>query len=408
MPPITLGFVEHDHGGESLHPDDISLADDIPHKVGGRPLWLRRDSPLESDRVSCKRCGDVMSMLVQLYTPDDAIRHAFHRMLYLFACKNGTCKSFKIFRSQLPEDNPHWPVNNPPSANPAPLCHTCGLKGSKICTGCRAVHYCSKQHQAFDWKFGKHDTSCGALSTTTAPRRTPKQSGFSEWEIVTEPEPSAMAAATLDDVTGNLSGIEMSDPIADGEEVDPEDDRLAEDTEVDVDPAFLKFQKRVARESEQVIRWDRDGADVAVSMDVDGEEDDDEPEVAKEEAGVDRVLWASDSDKPDWELDVGGCRHCGKPRLFEFQVMPQLLNHLAIDHASPTAFDFGIIVVFTCLDRCQPTDAQGVPLPYMEEAAIHQSFSERGLNDRMRHVGMGTQDVEVEQPQRQEAIDEED
>ncbi|TPX76658.1 hypothetical protein CcCBS67573_g02068 [Chytriomyces confervae] len=333
---ITLGFVETDpSSGGSLHPDTISDAEDIPHKVGGRPLWLRRTQPMDAERVTCTKCSSVMVPLVQLYTPDDSVKEAYLRMVYLYASSNA------------------FEAN---SLNPT-------LSGR--------MHPNQKLH------FFAH---CGTdtRSNTQSNNSNSNAALFNELEIVTEPEPAADAdAIAVAAMEKRAEGADMLEPLKEGEEVlDVLDDRNATETVVDVDDAFLGFQTRVEREPEQVIRWVRDAGDDDVDEE-DGEEDE-----------GDAVLWASDLEKPDFAKDVGCCRYCLKQRTFEFQVMPQLLNHLHIDHASDKAFDFGIIVVFTCPDRCQPVE-NGVEVAYMDEAVFHQNFSVKGLNDRMRQMGMG-------------------
>jgi pre-rRNA-processing protein TSR4 len=46
------------------------------------------------------------------------------------------------------------------------------------------------------------------------------------------------------------------------------------------------------------------------------------------------------------------CACCGASRRFEFQVMPQLLNHLGVDAADPKAPDWGTIAVYSCSKSC--------------------------------------------------------
>ncbi|KAJ3084128.1 60S ribosomal protein L3 [Rhizoclosmatium hyalinum] len=382
---VALGYIERN--SDSLHPDAITNADDIPHKVGGRPTWLHRNSPLDVEHVTCSKCQSIMPMLVQLYTPDDEVPEAYFRMVYLFACKNGTCKSFKCFRSQLPESNTHWSQNAVLSKS-APVCQICGLKGSKVCTGCKAVNYCSKAHQAVAWKLGKHSTTCGTDFQTTigdaAWEAIKKEVEFNELEIVTEVEPTEKEAAAskmnVMDVESQLGGANLNMTEQEQEEAD-EDIRDAPDTEVDVDDAFLKFQKRIEREPQQVLRWARrrleDEEDVMEDADDDEEETDHQ------------VLWVSEQDKPKQDSDIGVCSYCQKPREFEFQIMPTLLTYLTIDHASDKAFDFGTVAIYSCPDHCQPVDTTGVPLPYMPEVAFHQNFSANGLNDRIKNVLLG-------------------
>lgn len=66
------------------------------------------------------------------------------------------------------------------------------------------------------------------------------------------------------------------------------------------DPTLLSFRKRVEREPEQVVRYDLEG----------------EP------------LWIGEP-RPG-ATDIPVCEHCGRQRVFECQLMPQLLNSLEV------------------------------------------------------------------------------
>ncbi|KAJ3391176.1 60S ribosomal protein L3 [Entophlyctis sp. JEL0112] len=306
-------------------PESILSADDIPHKcdkVGGQPIWLRRTDPLDADSVVCPKCQAIMSLLIQLYTPDDRIAVAFHRMLYVFACKNGQCKSFKCFRTQLPEDNPHWRSNNSQrdevnSQPPTHTCQICALKGTKTCGRCKSARYCSKQHQTIAWTTADHKSVCSPDARSHAiPEklrlRVRDAVEFPEAEIVTEPEPDASAtlgglgngAVTLTESPTSFSG--QADGV-EKEEAD-EDIRDAPDTAVAVDDAFMTFQARLAREPAQVLRWARnDGSELDMAVDKEDDEDDS------------LVLWVSDANKPVVGVDVPACRFCNQPRVFELQ-----------------------------------------------------------------------------------------
>ena len=230
-----------------------------------------------------------MPLLLQLYTPSDENSSSFFRVVYLFACKNGICHkrepsgAFKCLRSQLEEVNTIWKYEESsmvdvegtfvPSCALASTCIVCGLAGLKCCGTCKSVYYCSKEHQLLDWTVGHHKTRCCSTApVVNQPRmeeieKVRAKVLFPEWEIVTEDEPDK---DTLVETTKglNVKVIEGSDTNRlgdddidrngeeDGKENENEDEGFddMEETKVDVDKAFLKFQKRMNMEPSQVIR----------------------------------------------------------------------------------------------------------------------------------------------------------
>ena len=153
-----------------------------------------------------------------------------------------------------------------------------------------------------------------------------------------------------------LNSILILSPL-DEELVFP-DDEIAEDSEVDVDKAFLKFQKKISREPEQVLRYAR---------------------VSYEPEGSDpQPLWASNEGKPNEATDIGPCAACGGRRTFELQVMPQLLNSLGIVHSDPDAIDWGTLLVYSCIANCSSADKF-----YHKEAIWRQMFAEKGMRLRL-------------------------
>ncbi|KAI8907474.1 programmed cell death protein 2 [Powellomyces hirtus] len=363
MSAVQLGFAE---------PLDEPLTytiDDFPNKIGGKPFWLNPEKVLKGDDLKCGVCEKTMVLLLQFYTPEDEPIEAYHRVLYLFCCMNGTCHKtrwrdcFKAFRSQLPQINPYFnPMEGTPAIEiKARLCHLCGLDGSKQCARCKTTRYCSREHQLLDWNLGTHKAQCTGTATASSVSSAIKNVLFPEYELVSEDEPGAdKPSADDDDVSGDEDEDEHADAaletkLANVQIEEPDANEKYEDTDVDVDKAFLRFQKRILREPEQVVRYSR------VSY-VDGH--DLEP------------LFVSDIGKPAAE-DITPCPHCNGRRTFEFQAMPQLLNFLNIDHYSADALDWGTVIVYSCLANCQPADGQ----PYMEEIVWRQMFSEHGMGD---------------------------
>ncbi|KAF9363021.1 programmed cell death protein, partial [Mortierella sp. NVP85] len=131
----------------------------------------------------------------------------------------------------------------------------------------------------------------------------------------------------------------------------PVGDEVYENTKTDIDAAFLTFQKRIALYPEQILRYARM-----------------EYELTNPEP-----LYVSDIGIPKPE-DIPPCPDCGRERTFEFQILPQMLNHLAIDHSSTDALDFGTVLVYSCKDNCHVEGKY-----YQHEVALVQHFSEDGM-----------------------------
>ncbi|KAJ3165939.1 Programmed cell death protein 2 [Geranomyces variabilis] len=364
MPAVQLGFAEQPEDG----PLSFSIGD-FPDKIGGRPFWLNPRHAAKAEDVTCGVCEKAMALLLQFYTPEDE-PEAYHRVLYLFCCRNGACHRtrwkdcFKAFRSQLPEFNPYYNPSEGEAlcAVKARLCQMCGLDGSKQCARCQNAPYCSRDHQILDWTQGPHKEVCAASASgasATPTRKTPTVL-FPEFELVSEEEQGYEASAANDDGSDHddeedLAGSELTPELQKIkiDEADTHED--IEETEVDVDKAFLRFQKRILKEPEQVVRYAR---------------------VSYADGPHPEPLWVSDNGKIA-QSDVPQCPHCNGPRVFEFQVMPQLLNVLEINHYTADALDWGTVAVYSCIANCRPSDERA----YVEEFVWRQMFSEHGMGD---------------------------
>jgi len=259
-----------------------------------------------------------------------------------------SCRSLKVFRSQLPEEHPELV--------PAPLCRVCGLLGDKSCSKCSSAKYCSKEHQTLDWVAG-HKEACGNEQFSA-------HGTFPEFVMESDEEPGKDAETDGYEVDALKAQLGLT--MVDGEEVDDDLDMdNVEETEVGVDDAFLSFQRRISRESGQVMRYARTQYSVSDNL-----HDEDEEELADHEP-----LWCSSKGKPS---SIPDCAHCNAPRTFEFQVMPQLVEKLNqamnISSADDNALDWGGLYIFSCEKNCQPANVE-----YMEEFIWKQDFSEDGV-----------------------------
>ncbi|KAK3863573.1 hypothetical protein Pcinc_030669 [Petrolisthes cinctipes] len=326
----------------------------FPSKVGGHPAWLALKDLPSSEELTCLRCNKPLIFLCQLYAPFHHKEECFHRTVFVFVCRDSGCcqdndsSNIRVFRCQLPRDNEFYPYEPPKEEKPESdgpcagdfnnLCRICGALGPKVCGGCKMARYCSKEHQALDWKSG-HKAECkdpGSLSKTS-----PFSSKFlfPEFEVELEPEELEAGREKSDEEVMK----EYQDLLRSGQVTHQDDDDS--DTEVDLvnmasketDKQFQKFRTRIKEFPDQVVRYDR------------GRE----------------PLWVSSENHP---MEVPPCPHCGEPRQFEFQVMPQLLVHLKVDNMGHS-IDWGTVLIYSCQESCKATR------PYVEEIAYKQDYS---------------------------------
>ncbi|XP_020369655.1 programmed cell death protein 2 [Rhincodon typus] len=313
--PVELGFVE------PAAPARL-LSSQFPSKVGGRPAWLSLQLP-GPERLRCGGCARPMVFLLQVYAPRD---RAFHRALLLFCCALPSCprRRFAVFRSQLGRINEFYPPEPEPEAEAEPrprpglrLCRVCGASGPKSCSRCRWAHYCGKEHQSLDWRAG-HREACGQALGEADGGLSSLNILFPEFELVMELEDSE--DQELENVTC-VEPLVAADHDCLSEGIDQGELEAMAKHESKEDRIFAKFKRRIALAPDQVLRYCRGGS----------------------------PLWVSEDNVPS-DADIPSCA-CGAKREFEFQVMPQLLNHLKVDSLGES-LDWGTLVVFTCEQNC--------------------------------------------------------
>ncbi|KAL1929969.1 hypothetical protein VTP01DRAFT_1123 [Rhizomucor pusillus] len=350
-------------------PETPLTADTFPSKSGGKPAWLNPEHILDVDKARCGVCEQPLALLVQLYTPEDQPEEAFHRTVYVFCCKDGAClkadwkKCFKVYRSQLPRDNPYYPPTQddesdnddvaidftPKKFTPPPQCVICGLSAPKTCGRCHTPHYCSRQHQMVDWNMCRHKEFCNkdmSKDEMETVERLRRGRIFAEKEIVNEPEGLGQDGKEEEAQKAHAQEQQASESNA----LALRGDEAYENSKVDVDEAFLKFHIRIGLYPDQVIRYER----VEYNM------PDREP------------LWVQEGQKPSVIPD---CERCGGPRTFEFQILSTLLNFLGISHIAVDSLDWGSLYIYTCKRNC-PVGSD----IFAEEYLWKQDFSADGMN----------------------------
>ncbi|KAH9504649.1 Programmed cell death protein 2 [Bulinus truncatus] len=334
---VKLGFIEED--------TDLRLLNShfFPSKVGGKPSWLSLNSLPDSEEIQCVKCKGIMIFLMQVYAPLQIRDDTFHRAVFVFVCPKATCSSpddgssFKVFRSQLPLLNNFY-SSDPPceelstgenmdcfpnAAKLQSLCCVCGIKGNKKCSQCKRTSYCSKEHQLFDWKTG-HKQTC--TQDKTKDSKSASTILFKEFELVTEDEEysegdsnnSKSEEERLMEYEQLIRSPELQG--LDGK-FQAEDLEKSATAETEDDRVFLKFKRRIEPEPSQVLRYEQGGI----------------------------PLWVSSDHQPS-SSDIPDCS-CGAQRIFEFQVMPQLLNYLSVDSLEHS-LDWGTLCIYTCKNSC--------------------------------------------------------
>ncbi|XP_013366351.1 PREDICTED: programmed cell death protein 2 [Chinchilla lanigera] len=333
---VELGFAEE-------APAWRLRSEQFPSKVGGRPAWLSAAGLPGPAALACSRCGRPLAFLLQVYAPLPGRADAFHRSLFLFCCREPPCcAGLRVFRNQLPRKNEFYSFE-PPSENRPPdagesvclqlqsgthLCRVCGCLAPKTCSRCHQAHYCSKEHQTIDWRLVHKQTCTQDQVDHTVPDH---NFLFPEFEIVIETEDEIMPEVVEKEEDSDI--VESM-----GETPEEELDSMAKH-ESREDNIFQKFKTHIAHEPEQILRYGR---------------------------GIEPI-WISGKNIPQ-DKDIPDCP-CGAKRIFEFQVMPQLLNHLKADRLGKSV-DWGVLAVFTCAESCSLGSG------YMEEFVWKQDVAD--------------------------------
>ncbi|KAL3693496.1 hypothetical protein R1sor_007147 [Riccia sorocarpa] len=343
----------------------------FPSKAGGAPAWLDPLNVPRAKQGSCGICDKPLQFVLQVYAPVDDDETAFHRTLYVFMCTSLAClqqdlnqqgrkekrkRSIKILRNQLPRRNNFYSSEAPktdgseaPLSAGAPLCSWCGTwKGDKICGGCKQTRYCSQTHQMDHWR-GSHASVCREAQEKLMARESSANTSSSLDVEVTNSPCTAHPANTnlwpefelIVDENGEDED-EASDGSLDGrdrvgrllseyentrrlgrEQFSSKDVQEVEETSAEVQH-WAAFQVHVSKTPEQVI-WYLRSADA-------------------------KPLWPRLDCQPKAN-DIPVCSRCGGERIFEFQILPQLLYFFKIKD-DPDSLDWGTIAVYSCGKSC--------------------------------------------------------
>ncbi|XP_077997124.1 programmed cell death protein 2-like isoform X2 [Glandiceps talaboti] len=252
--------------------------------------------------------------------------------------------------AQLPRSNKYYGYEPPeekessgqiwPTDFDEPMCVMCGSKGPKRCGKCHKVAYCGRDHQKIDWKSGHKKVCCKEGSKSSNSMLL-----FPEYEVVTESEdykPAQTEKSEEEKMKEYSKFVETEKGETMMKNKDMTEGELDKMAAQEEDVQFQIFRERIRHEPEQILRYQRGG----------------EP------------LWVSSQHIPK-DDDIQVCK-CGAPRIFEFQILPQLLNHLKVDSLA-ASIDWGTLAIYTCSASC---DLDPV---YHQEFVWKQDYTDQSI-----------------------------
>ncbi|VDB88595.1 unnamed protein product [Peniophora sp. CBMAI 1063] len=335
------------------------LLDAAVSRIGGKPAFLSPDIPFTSS--SCKNCNHPMELLVQMWCPfEDS---AYDRALYVWGCARGACQrregAVRAWRGlRLNEEYAAKLARKKKARTPAPA----PPLEPKSKTNPFAMGGAAAASSPFGGGLGAQlfgdapEESVPASAPVDAtPNELVEDDGAASDAESTSSASSlvvALASTTLDDSPWTdapayapqyLSTMsEYITPPKEKKAAKANEDALADEQDakgtwtaekyensLDTDRVFDRFNARVAAEAEQCVRYELGGTPLPFATD----------DVFKklfpasgQKTGVVQVTGAAfaagvDDERRSYDLaSVPACSSCGGRRVFECQLMPNLIN----------------------------------------------------------------------------------
>ncbi|KAI9314220.1 programmed cell death protein 2 [Dichotomocladium elegans] len=349
-------------------------------KIGGVPIWLDPERPPSPEILTCKICKKPKYLIFQGYAPLN--NSAYHRVIYVWGCNNRGCMrkegSFSVLRSHLvdPEylaaqkrkeeekrkkEELRKQQASPFGAGGFQLGDLWGAAPTSMMQNTMPTFASMASKTADSSKKDPLAESLAKMSLNATPRTViPPEAivSFPAVNLWIDEEDLTNLANMGIDMSRYQHYVDMENELLESAADEEWSGEAYEKQHLPrgVDKLFKKFMERVECEPSQCVRYEMGGT----------------------------PLLYHQLQKPPQAM-AGRCNHCGAPRIFELQLMPNILSVLPVsDYASTGSTDgqnkrinswdvgmeFGTVLVFVCEKDCHP-DSMELP-SHVEEYAIVQ------------------------------------
>ncbi|CDO73246.1 hypothetical protein BN946_scf185008.g8 [Trametes cinnabarina] len=358
--------------------DDAVLMDPTVSRIGGHPSFLATPHPPTS-HATCPNCSRPMELLIQIWCPLNESPN--DRVLFVWGCANGSCqrkqgsvrawRELRFNRKYAEKLERKLARREQKELEAAKAAAAEAAKKSQPKSNPFALGAAASAPNPFGLGsqiFGGSDaapdeaTQPGVQTESAAHDRSTDGDSGSETESDTEDDTddalvAGMQSASLDDSPWKaapaypplyLSTVAEYLPpppkvkVPAGATLDPDDDRAPKgkdggssqwdfegyENSFDVDQAFERFSRRVSYEGEQCLRYERGGTPLPYASDKVFDQLFPLPPAPPTPVTKGEFMVMPPRKRTFAPESVPRCPHCRSRRVFECQLMPNLINVL--------------------------------------------------------------------------------
>ncbi|CAF0837800.1 unnamed protein product [Didymodactylos carnosus] len=381
---VLLGFIDEPNGS-----GDDDTSDWTVSRIGGTPAYPDQliHEKLKSNLI-CSQCQREKIFVCQLYCP--LVGQPYDRTLYLFACKNSLCwnksnnwtgvrcqKYDSTYTEKTDDNNDEQPTEDILNNSSADWCDDAddwnnaednndnSFSNSNVIPTTKSA---SNDHKLLTSQMNKinleeqleeedcvddggdgDDDDDDELEMETKNSKKNKQTSsalFDEWkkknlleknndDIAQESSSSLFPLyyIDIDDEQTILEQERLKEKKKWKNKINREQENTDESSDYTKEPStklehgdivFYRFQQKIMHAQDQIVRYDYRGQPLIIT---------------KIDSGL---------------LSNIKCRHCKESCLFEFQLMPALVNYLKINKR--IVLEFGTVFMYTCSANCWNND----------------------------------------------------